>query len=401
MTRYSYEAIDDAGQKVRGSEEALGREELIDSLRERKMFPLVIRKVEAGRWRFRFSREKRVSHDDLLFLTRELATLLSKEVSLERAVSIVASSCGHEGVSRLMADINRVLHGGNTFSQALHGHASLFSRFYVSMIQVGEEGGVLSVVMHRLALYLERHRQVRDAIVKASIYPAFLVLFSGLSVLALVFFVVPKFAQIFQDLNQPLPLPTQVLADCSAFLGQWWWLVLGVLAVVWLAGARWCRSEIGKVTWSRWSLRLPLLGRLHHLMELATFARAMGTLMESGVPILRGLALAGEISDNAVVRRSIDGLYQQVRKGRSLSLAMRDDPFFPPQVVHLTAIGEEVGSSGQMLLQLADDVETKLEHEIKMLLALIEPVTIVLMGLMIGGIIIAMLLAIFSINDLQ
>ena len=401
MTRFSYEAIDDSGRKVRGSEEAVGREELIDSLRERRMHPLVVREAGAGRWRISSQRGKKISHYDQLFLTRELATLLEKEVALERAVSIVASNSGHEGVSQLMADINRALRGGNKLSHALRGHAHLFSRFYISMVQVGEEGGVLALVMQRLALYLERSRQVRDAIIKASVYPAFLVLFGMVSVLALVLFVVPKFAQIFQDLNQPMPLPTQIIADSSVFLRQWWWLFLGGLVAAWLAGARWRRTEGGRVAWSRWSLRLPLFGRLRHQVELATFIRALGTLMESGVPILRGLALAGEITENAVVRAAIDGVYQQVRKGRSLSLAMRDDPFFSPQVVHLTAIGEEIGNSGQMLLKLADDLETKLEHDIKMMLALIEPVTIVVMGLVIGGITITMLLAIFGINDLQ
>jgi general secretion pathway protein F len=401
MKRFTYEAIDDSGRKVRGSEDAIGQDELICSLRDRKMHPLSVREAGAGRWRFSSSAGKRISHYDLLFLTRELATLLEKDVALERAVSIVASNSGHEGISRLMADINRALRGGNKLSFALRGYDHLFSRFYISMVQVGEEGGVLALVMQRLALYLERSRQVRDAIIKASVYPAFLVIFGMVSVLALVLFVVPKFAQIFNDLNQPMPLPTQIIADSSEFLRQWWWLFVGGTVAAWLGGSRWRRTERGKVGWSRLSLRIPLFGRLRHQVELATFIRALGTLMESGVPILRGLALAGEITENAVVRVAIDSVYQQVRKGRSLSLAMRDDPFFSPQVVHLTAIGEEIGNSGQMLLKLADDLENKLEHDIKMMLALIEPVTIVVMGLVIGGIIITMLLAIFGINDLQ
>ncbi len=210
----------------------------------------------------------------------------------------------------------------------------------------------------------------------------------------------PKFGQIFEDMNQPMPLVTKFIVEASMFLQSWWWLLFLIFLVLCTGFYSYIKSPDGRAWWDRTVLRLPLAGSMLLKIELGRLSRTLGTLLESGVPILKGISLSSEVVANSVIRSAVDDLYKGVRQGKSLSQLMKSAKVFPSLMVHLVAIGEETGAMGPMLLKIADDLEEKVQHDTKVYLAMVEPVTIVLMGIIIGGIILSMLLAIFGINDI-
>jgi type II secretory pathway component PulF len=339
------------------------------------------------------------SHDDLLYFTRELADLLEAGVSLERSLVIVGDAAEQENIHALINNIRQEIQGGKKLSEALSFYPEVFNRLYINMVRVGELGGVLPAVLKKLDGFIERSRNIRKFIITSSIYPSILALVGILSVFILVTFLVPKFGQIFEDLNQPMPLATKFIVKVSMFIQSWWWLLALVILVSGVGFYKYIKSPTGKIWWDRVVLRLPLAGSMMLKIELGRMVRTLGTLLESGVPILKGISLSGEVVSNSVIRNVMSDIYKGVRQGKSLSQLMKRSEVFPSLMVHLVAVGEETGNIGAMLLKIADDFEEKIQHDTKVYLSLVEPITIVLMGIIIGGIILSMLLAIFGIND--
>jgi general secretion pathway protein F len=398
MPKFAYDALDARGQRIQGTDEATSQDELLSLLTSRGLQPIKIKKVRSALALYARPRA-RLSHEELLYFTKEMADLLEANVPLERALVIVADSAEHEGVRELLTSIKQEIQGGKKFSETLSSRPDIFSRLYVNMVRVGELGGVLAVVLKRLDDFLERSRQIRKFIITSAIYPSILTLVGICSVFILVTFIVPKFGQIFEDLNQPMPLVTAIIVKASMFLQKWWWIVtLGIAAVCALVYS-YLKTPEGRALWDRLSLRIPLVGPMLVRIELGRLCRTLGTLIESGVPILKGISLAGEVVSNSVLRAAVDDVYKGVRQGKSLSQLMLKAGVFPSIMVHLVSIGEETGAMGVMLIKIADDLEEKVQHDTKIYLSLVEPITIVVMGLIIGGIILAMLLAIFGIND--
>ena len=398
MPTFAYEALDVKGQKIEGTDEAASQDLLISMLISQGLQPVKVKRLK--RFYALWSRKGvRFSHDDLLYFTRELADLLEAGVHLERTLVIVEDAAEQENIRALINTIRQDIHGGKKLSEALSSYPDIFSRLYINMVRVGELGGVLPVVLKKLGGFIERSRDIRKFIITSSIYPGILALVGVLSVFILVTFVVPKFGQIFEDLNQPMPLATKFIVGASMFLQSWWWLLGLVILVLSTGFYSYIKSPEGRAWWDRVVLRLPLAGSMLLKIELGRLARTLGTLLESGVPILKGISLSGEVVSNSVIRSAVDDLYKGVRQGKSLSQLMKQAKVFPSLMDHLVAVGEETGAMGPMLLKIADDLEEKVQHDTKVYLSLVEPITIVLMGIIIGGIILSMLLAIFGIND--
>lgn len=398
MPTFAYEALDVKGQKIEGTDEAASQDLLISMLISQGLQPVKVKRLK--RFYALWSRKGvRFSHDDLLYFTRELADLLEAGVHLERALVIVEDAAEQENIRVLINTIRQEIHGGKKLSEALSSYPDIFNRLYINMVRVGELGGVLPMVLKRLDGFIERSRDIRKFIITSSIYPSILALVGVLSVFILVTFVVPKFGQIFEDLNQPMPLATKFIVGASMFLQSWWWLLGLVILVLSIGFYSYIKSPEGRAWWDRAVLRLPLAGAMLLKIELGRLARTLGTLLESGVPILKGISLSGEVVSNSVIRSAVDDLYKGVRQGKSLSQLMKQAKVFPSLMVHLVAVGEETGAMGPMLLKIADDLEERVQHDTKVYLSLVEPITIVLMGIIIGGIILSMLLAIFGIND--
>lgn len=399
MARFAYRAVDQQGRRIDGVMEAAHTQEVVSSLAAKGLKP--VRVQAASRLEFLFRpRGPRIKADHVLELTKELADLLEAGVPLERALVVAADTAPVPALREVVEAIREEIQAGSTLSGALAGHPNLFSPLYVSMVKVGEMGGVLPQVMRRIEGFLRQSQEIRKFIVTSSIYPSILMVVGILSVAILITFVVPKFGQIFQDLNQPMPLATRIIFQLSTIIQRWWWAMAGGAVLFALAVRQLLRTDEGRAWWDRTLLRLPFVGPMVRDVEVSRFARTLGTLLESGVPILKGISLAEEVVGNGPLREAIRRIYSGVRQGREMSVLMKRSPLFPSVMVHLVAIGEETGALGAMLLKVADDLDHSIQHRIKVALALVEPMTILIMGVIIGGIILSMLLAIFGINDI-
>lgn len=398
MPEYSYEAMDMAGKKIAASEDAPDQDTLVASLVSRGLQPVRIKEARTlgSMWG---RRRRRFTFENLLYFTRELGDLMEAGITLERALAIISDSAEQEDVKFVLENIREEIKGGKKLSEALADYPDIFNSMYVNMVRVGELGGVLPAVFKRLDDFLERSRQIRKFIISSSIYPAILLLVGVASVLILVVFVVPKFGEIFSDLNQPMPLMTRIIVDASSGIRRWWWLMILVSSVLFGGLYAYVKSEAGRLWWDNVVLRLPLAGTMVSNIQISRFARTLGTLIDSGVPILKGIALAGDVVTSSVIQDAVKELYRGVRQGKNLSRLMKQTGVFPSLMVHLVAVGEETGAMGDMLLKIADDLDDKIQSDTRVYLAMVEPVTIVIMGVMIGGIILSMLMAIFGIND--
>jgi len=401
MPNFAYEAISAKGQRIQGQNDAASREALIATLISQGLQPVSVKKLRPieGILSDLLARRSRFSHEALLAFTRELADLLGAGVPLERSLVVIADSAEDARTKALVTGLLQAIQGGKSLSEALSDHPEIFGRLYVNMVTVGELGGVLPKVLSRLGGFLERSREIRNFIVTSSIYPSILAVVGILSIFVLVTFVVPKFGQIFEDLNQPMPLPTQMIVSFSDFAKSWWWVLVLAGGAGFIAFSSFLKTRDGKTRWDRFVLRIPFAGPMILRIELGRLCRTLGTLLESGVPILKGISLAREVVSNTVIRESLDEIYKGVRQGQSLSGLMKRGRIYPPLIVNLVSIGEETGAMDAMLLKIADDLDARIQHDTKVYLSLVEPLTIVVMGLVIGGIILSMLLAVFGIND--
>jgi general secretion pathway protein F len=291
--------------------------------------------------------------------------------------------------------------GGASLGDALaKHHPRPFSRLYINMVRAGEKGGVLELTLKRLSEFLEEAQAFRDALLSALIYPTLLTLVGGAAVVFLMTFVIPRFADIFRDLGQAIPLPTQILLSVSTWLQHFWWLLgLGILAAA-LAGRVALSTAAGRLQADRLLLRLPVLGEVALKTEVARFTRILGTLLQSGVPMIGALTVVRDMMSNHVLATAVGNLADGVKRGAGLAGPMGESKAFPPLAIHMVRVGEETGHLDDMLLKAAAAFETDTRTLVKRLIALAEPSIILVMGLLVGFIVVAMLLAIFSITDI-
>lgn len=401
MPNFIYEAIDIKGQRISGQEEGSSQEEIISDLIKKGLRPITVKKAQAFDTVFTQFFKKELSRDDLLYFTGELGELLSSGVPLERSLVILEDSAEKKQISELVKKIRLDIQGGKSLSSALAQHPNIFDRLYVNMITVGEMGGVLPLVLKRLETFIQKANQVKKFIITSSIYPAILIFVGLLSILIMVTFVVPKFGQIFADMNQPMPFMTQMVVNFSQFIKKWWWFIFISITGSILYIQHFIKSKEGRIWWDSFKLKAPFLGVMILRIEIGRFSRTLGTLIESGVPILRGISLSSEVISNVILKEKFDEIYKGIKQGKSLSQLMKKTGMFPSIVVHLVTIGEETGAIGEMFIKIADDLEDRAQNDTKMYLAMVEPLTILIMGAVLSVIIMSMLLAIFGINDVS
>ncbi|MGH7428663.1 MAG: type II secretion system F family protein, partial [Candidatus Methylomirabilaceae bacterium] len=290
--------------------------------------------------------------------------------------------------------------GGSSFADSLAKYPRLFSRLYVNMVKAGEASGVLEVVLSRLAEFLERSKAVRDDVISALVYPVLLLLVGGGAVVVMMNFVVPRFAKIFTDTQQLMPLPTRMLLAISTVTTQYWWLFIGLIVAGWIGLRAYLLTEQGKLRWDEWKLQLPVVGSLIQEIEVSRFARTFGTLLSSGVPVLNAVSIVRETITNRVIGAAMSRLQDGVKRGEGISGPLRASGAFPPFSVHMTRVGEESGRLEGMLIKVADTYDERVRRTVKRLTSLMEPVLILTLGVIVGFIVLSMLLAIFSINEL-
>ena len=344
--------------------------------------------------------KNRVTQDDVAVFTQELATLLKAGLPLDRCLEILISLSANEPVRQLMSHLREDVRGGAALSKAMEARQGVFTRFYLNMIRAGEAGGALDVVLQRLTEFMERSKELRETVKSALIYPVILVGVAVLSVVILLMWVVPQFSQMFEESGKALPLPTQIVIAAGDGVRNYWWVMVlvGIGAYSWFA--RQMREPVSRYRWDKWMLTLPLVGDLVGKLEVARFSRTLGTLIGNGVTLLAALSIVKETLTNSVMSEALTEVAGKLKEGKGLGKPLMDTALFPKLAVHLVMVGEETGRLQEMLIRIADIYDREVHSAVKRMLALMEPVLILGLGLVIGGIIMSILVAILSVNDL-
>jgi len=400
MPVFVYRAADRRGRTIDGVMEAPDSRAVVERLQKDAYYPIrVATHAERRAW-FAWDTSPRVRQRDLLALTQQLATLFEAGLPLDRALAVLEELAPSPRVKTILGDLLVSVRGGASLSEALaKHHPRPFSRLYINMVRAGEKGGVLEITLRRLAEFLEARAAFTEAVVSALAYPAFIMVAGLGAIVFLVTFVIPRFAIIFADLGQAVPLPTQILLSVSAASQRYWWAaVVLVMAVVLGWRARTATPE-GRLWWHQTLLRLPLAGPLTLKVETARFARTLGTMLRSGVPVMGALAVVGDMMTNQVIGRAVTRLAEGVKRGGTLATGMQAEVHFPALAVHMVRVGEETGRLEEMLIKVAETFEADVRTELKRVLGLLEPAIILGMGVLVAFIVVAMLLAIFSINE--
>ena len=408
MAFYQYKAVSPAGEVQEGVLEASSSPAAIARLQSMGLIP--IRAQEAGvgvgagpaaaaRTPL-FSRNRGVTQKDIAEVTRELATLLRAGLPLDRSFEILISLAPNAKVAELLGKIRNDVRGGQALSKALEAQRGVFTRFYVNMIRAGEAGGSLPTVLLRLAEYMERAKALRDNVVASITYPAFLAVISVLAVVVLLGAIVPRFKPIFAGAGKAIPLMTEMVLIAGDAMRNYWFVMLaGVLAVAWLL-ARQLRDPDTRYRVDRWLVTKPVVGPLFSRVEMARFARTLGTLLSNGVTLVGALNIVRETMGNSWLAEAIGNVAPELKEGRGLGRPMMETGRFPMLAVHMIQVGEETGRLDDMLMQVAETYDREVEVAIRKALALLQPVMIVLMAAIIGFIILAILSAMMSVYDL-
>jgi len=401
MPVYVYRAADRRGQTVDGVMEAADAGAVVERLHREAYFPIKVSPhAERTAWGG-LALTSRIRARDLLAFTQMLATLVEAGLPLDRALSILEELATHAKMQALVADLLRSVRAGSSLSEALaKHHPRPFSRLYINMVRAGEQGGVLEVTLRRLAEFLESRAAFMDAIVSALAYPLVITSVGAAAIVFLMTFVIPRFATIFADLGQAIPMPTQILLSVSAGVREFWWIGVLILLAGVLGWRMWTGTAEGRLQWDQTVLRIPIAGRLALKVETARFVRTLGTMLKSGVPVLGALAVVGDMMTNQAIGRAVERLADAVKRGGTIAAALKEHTPFPPLAIHMVRVGEETGRLEEMLLKVADTYETDVRSELKRVIGLLEPAIILAMGVLVAFIVVAMLLAIFSINEI-
>jgi general secretion pathway protein F len=408
MALFRYKAVSSAGEVREGEMEAGNQETVVKRLQAEGFLPIRAEQVQTAAAsraagtpkRLSLLRRRRVSRKDVTVFTLELSTLLQAGLDLDKALEILASLAESEPLQRMVSSVHAAVRGGADLSAALEAQEGIFSHFYINMVRAGEAGGALEVALARLAEFMERSRELRESISSALIYPAILVVLAIVSVIVLLAFVVPRFAEMFQEAGSELPLATQVVVGIGEFFQHYWWGLALSMTGAYVYLRRQARDPAVRLRWDRWLLHFPLLGSLVTRMEAARFTRTLGTLLANGAHLLGAIFIAKEIIGNQVIAKAMVRVAESVREGQGLAKPLKEANVFPQLTGHLLQVGEETGNLEAMLLRLADIYEQEVQSLVRRLVTLIEPLVIIGLGLVVAGIIMSILVAILNVNEL-
>lgn len=411
MSEFIYKASDRTGKVIEGSIDAGDESAVIAKLRGMGFIPIRIEHASAGKGLSRslsFNLKlavptpfSKVSSKDLLAFTQELSTLIKSSLPLDRGLSVVAEITDNEHLKTVTQELLKDVRGGKAFSEALAKHPRVFNRLYVNMVKAGEAGGVMDVVLERMVDFLERSQELKSTVINAMIYPLVLISVMSIVISVMLMFVIPRFVTIFEMMGQKIPLPTQILLTTSMILKSYWWLIIGVLGGGYVAFQNYTSTEKGRLNWDGFKLKLGVLRTLILKIEVARFTRTLGTLITSGVPLLQSLAIVKEIIGNIVIANSVATIQKAVKEGKGVSLPMRSLGLFPPLAMHMIRVGEETGRMEEMLIKVADTYDKEVQNSVKRFISFLEPALILIMSLVVGLIVLSIVWAIFSINDIS
>jgi general secretion pathway protein F len=403
MSLFTYKAINNLGETEEGVRDAPDEQFLIGALQAEGYIPIRVAPASAKSFLgLRFgARQSKLSQKEIALFTGELATLLDSGLPLDKSLTVLIDLAeDNERLSKLIGRVLEKVKGGSSLADALEKQPGIFSRFYLNMIRAGEAGGSLGEVLNRLAEYLERSRELRDTVSTALIYPAVLLVMSLASLFVMLIFVVPQFTEMFESAGKELPLSTQIVVGLAEWLQSYWWVLLGAALVITSYMRFQLADPVTKKVWDGRFLKLPLAETVLLNKETANISRTLGTLLGNGVSILSALAIVRETVDNLVLVDTIQQAEEELKQGKRMSDALLKTGIFPKMAMQMIKMGEETGHLEEMLMRVAEIYDKQLKVSIQRMLALLEPALIITLGLMIAGIIVSILLAILSVNDL-
>ena len=399
MPNFKYTVKNSEGKTVNGNADAKSRENLIELLRKED-FTIISIEEDANVQQKSVAAAKKVKLEDLVIFSRQLATMVEAGIPLVNVLDILGQQVENKAFGETVKKLKDDVETGSSFSQALAKHPRIFSALYINMVRAGESSGMLDEILNRVAVYLEKTATLQRKVKSAMVYPIAVITISIAITIFLLVKVVPTFKGIFDMLGGSLPLPTQILLAVSDFLRKWFvYGLVGVIVAV-IAIVRGSKTESGKLALDTIVLKLPVFGNIIKKVSVAKFSRTFSTLVKSGVPILSSLDIVAKTSGNKIVEKAVNNAKKAVQEGKNLADPLSKTSVFPPMVVRMISVGEQAGELEKMLSKIADFYDEQVDAAVDGLTSLIEPMIILFLGVIVGGIVLAIFMPIFKITEI-
>lgn len=401
MAKYIYKAITPTGEQLEGQLDAKSQAEVIRKIQDAGNMPVSAKELKPGfSLENLMARRSKITPKQVGFFTEQLSTLLNSGMPLDRSLSVMIDLSDDERIKIMVEQVRDKVRGGGTLSDALEEQHGVFSTMYTNMVRAGEMGGTLELSLQRLSDYLKSSKELRDSVVSAMIYPAILMILAVGSLFILLAKVVPKFKPLFEDANIELPMITQIVFAAAALVQSFWWVLLLIGIVVVTLFKQKLKEPEFRFNWDQRMLNLPLFGELITRVETAKFTRTLGTLADSGVPLLSGLSVAKKVINNTVILKAITTATEKVKHGAPLSDALAKEKAFPKLAQQLLSVGEETGKLDEMLVRASDTYDGEVRNTIERMLSVLVPVLVLILAGFIFTIVFAILMPMMNMSEL-
>ena len=398
-TTYQWKGKSAKGETLKGEYEAQDQREVGEYLRKRRIVITSISKKPKD-INISFLEKKSVGVKDLSVFTRQFATMVNAGLPLVQCLDVLGRQLEKPHFKSVVQQVMADVEGGSTLAEALEKHPKVFSDLFVNMIAAGEAGGILDVILARLAVFLEKADALQRKVKGAMTYPTIVLTVAGGACIFMLMFVIPVFAKMFSDFGGTLPAPTRIVMGFSDFLRDYWWALGAGSVILTVAYKQFRATKKGRFLTDKAALRFPILGNVLRKSAVARFTRTLGTLIGSGVPILQGLEITAKTAGNMVIKEAIDHTATSISQGDTIAEPLKASGVFPPMVVQMISIGEQTGALDEMLSKIADFYDDEVDSAVEALTAAIEPLMIVVMGTMVGGMLVAMYLPMFKMSEI-
>jgi type IV pilus assembly protein PilC len=401
MPVFQYTARTLKGELQSGEVDLPSRDDVIAHLRKNRMVVVQVRPAPK-QLKLNFKFGGRVKTRDVVIMTRQFATMINAGLPLVQALGILAD----QTENKILADVTRQVvydvESGHTLADALRKHPKAFSDLFVNMVAAGEAGGILDTILLRLAQFLEKNDAIIRKVKGAMVYPVVIMSVAAIAIVVLLVFVIPTFQSMFASVNLELPLPTRIVIGASNVLKHYWWAMIGAVGLIFFAITRWYKTVPGKLQIDNFLLNVPVLGDVLRKSAVSRFTRTLGTLISSGVSILDGLEITARTAGNQVIHNAVMASRASIAGGETIAAPLQKSKVFPPMVISMIAVGEQTGGLDEMLSKIADFYDEEVDAAVSTLLSLMEPIMIVVLGVIVGGMVVAMYLPIFDmVNAVQ
>ncbi len=403
MALYTWEGVNSSGKRVTGQMEAISPQAVYNTLKSQRINPNTKKIREKGKG---LQKEiylpgfrPKVKTKDIVVFTRQFATMIDAGLPIVQGLDVLGKQHENPAMRRTMLNVKEHVQNGGTLADALKRHPHAFDDLFVNMVAAGEAGGVLDIILERLADYLEKMASLKRQVMTAMIYPAVVVSAAVLVTAILLIFVIPTFADLFESFGSALPAPTRLVINLSNFMVKHWVVIFGSLFGTLYLLRRFVKTERGREVIHPMLLKLPIFGGIFRKVAVARFARTLGTMLSSGVPILDALQICGKTAGNKVVEKEVGRVRVSISEGKTIAEPLDNSIIFPPMVVQMISVGESTGALDAMLQKVADFYEDEVENAVNGMKQLIEPVMILILGTLVGGLVVAMYLPIFQIGS--